>query len=265
MNVILSRLFFLLRNINLATLYFSGDLKKLKNFLRKINTIFLSYSCSPIHPIELSELLGHNFYSDVFVPIGHIKPGSTPLVDLTALAVLTKKKSPKQIFEIGTFEGLTSIVFARNASPEAKVFTLDLPPREAVSRTRRSYKAQSINIPYESGHLIDVMGCCHQVKKLIGDSALFDFEPYNKSIDLFFIDGAHSIEYVARDSLNAFKSIVADGWVIWHDCFVPQVFRVIRQIAKYHQIYYICDTNLAVTLQKPDDTFPWKILESEIH
>jgi len=38
---------------------------------------------------------------------------------------------------------------------------------------------------------------------LFGDSASFDYSPYHGRVDLFFIDGAHSYEYVRSDTLNA--------------------------------------------------------------
>jgi len=254
----------LLRTINLGALYFWKDAEKFKNYLRQLNKIFLSWTSAPIRPMELSELLGKDFCSNVFIPLGNIKPGSTPLADLVALAALAIKKRPINIFEIGTFEGLTSVVFVKNLEPKINVFTLDLPLQKEVPRTRRSFKAQSVAGPYQSGYLIDAMGCSRQIKRLFGDSALFDFKAYENSIDLFFIDGAHTADYVARDSLNAFQAIVPDGWIIWHDCFIPEVSKILREIARHHPILHIRETNLVLSTQKPNKSFPWNRLEKKI-
>jgi len=39
----------------------------------------------------------------------------------------------------------------------------------------------------------------------LGDSASFDWAPYEGTLDFIFIDGAHSQEYVLSDSRQAFR------------------------------------------------------------
>jgi hypothetical protein len=46
---------------------------------------------------------------------------------------------------------------------------------------------------------------------LFGDSATFDYSPFYGKVDLFFIDGAHSYEYVRSDTINALKCISRGG------------------------------------------------------
>lgn len=250
-----------MKTLNLGVLYFWKSPGKIKSYLQNVNQVWLSNTLFPIEPVELSSLLGRAACRTIALPFEHIKPGSTPLVDVATLAALVKKKRPIRIFEIGTFEGLTAATFAKNSEDRVDILTLDLPPRQDIPRTPRSFTAQSIAGQYESGYLIGRLGCHRQVKRLFGDSALFDFQPYKDTIDFFFIDGAHTSDYVARDSWNAFHSIAPEGWVIWHDCFVPEVNKVLRWIARYHSMIQITGTNLVLTMKKPGSSFPWKRLE----
>ncbi len=130
--------------------------------------------------------------------------------------------------------------------------TLDLPPsQDEIPRTQRSYSAHSIADPYVSGHLIDAFGVRQHVQALWGDSALFDFTPFYDQIDMVFVDGAHTEDYVASDSYHAFQCLAPDGWVVWHDCFTPQVLKVLKRIAHRTTVLHIQDTNLALAMGKP--------------
>jgi len=240
-----------LRSINLASLALLRQPKVFVDFLRQCNKLFASYTLKPIETIEVQSLINTEC-SELYLPIHWIKPGSTPFYDLVILASLCRMNKPLNIFEIGTFEGLSAVVFALNSLPDTRVYTLDLPSeRTDIRRTERSFSANSI-------------GCANQVTRLLGDSALFDFSPYEGKIDLFFIDGAHTEDYVALDTFNAFKCIRDNSLVIWHDCLVPQVLKVLKLVAKYLPVKYIQGTNIAILLGKPDLNFPWQILQRKI-
>jgi predicted O-methyltransferase YrrM len=187
------------------------------------------------------------------LPIGCVRLGSSPLHDIAVIAALTKKRQPREVFEIGTFEGLTTVIFIKNGGPNVQVHTLDLPhDRTDIVRTERSYEAHSIACSYTSGHLIDRFGVRSQTDTLFGDSAVYDFQQYRDRIDLFFVDGAHTEDYVASDTYHAFDSLTPDGWVIWHDCLVPQVLKVLKKVAKFVNVLHISGTNLALVIGKPN-------------
>ena len=38
-----------------------------------------------------------------------------------------------------------------------------------------------------------------------------------KQVDLFFIDGAHSYQYVRQDTLNAFQTCHQGNMIVWRD------------------------------------------------
>jgi hypothetical protein len=100
--------------------------------------------------------------------------------------------------------------------------------------------------------LIDRFGVRPQTDTLFGDSAVYDFQQYRNRIDLFFVDGAHTEDYVASDTYHAFESLTPDGWVIWHDCLVPQVLKVLKKVARLVNVLHISGTNLALAIGKPN-------------
>jgi hypothetical protein len=81
-----------LATANLRSLRFSSDPVLLRDYLRDLETVYQSYTYAPLEPVELPELLGKDFNRPLFLPLGHIRPGSTPLSDLAAIAALTQKK-----------------------------------------------------------------------------------------------------------------------------------------------------------------------------
>ncbi len=258
MKIHLRPAFSLLRMLNLSALRFVPRPARFLAFLRDIRAAYLARIFGPVREIEIGDLSPNRSLESIFLPVAAIRPGSTPLPDLAALAVLAREKGPARVFEIGTFEGLTAVVFAKNAGPASRISTLDLPAVGGVPRTKRSFETQSISGNYRTGYLIDEYRCQDRVEKLYGDSALFDFFGRADSIDLFFIDGAHTRDYVLKDSLIALRCVREDGWVLWHDCFVPDVFAVLKRIGVHHPLSRIRGTNLVISLRKPSPEFPWE-------
>lgn len=255
------------RTMNLVSLSLLREPAKFVDFLKRTNILFSSLASAhgPMRLATFSELLCNTPLTEILIPFPYVTQGSTPLGDLAVLAALAKERHPRRVFEVGTFEGLSAVTFALNVNPSAAVYTLDLPPSiDNIQRTNRSWQAHQMKFEYESGRLVDVLDCGNKVTRLIGDSALFDFAPYHDQIDLFYIDGMHTEDYVCVDSLHAFKCISSNGCVVWHDCFVSQVQSVLNKIAKYQPVSLIRGTNLAVSFGKPTSDFPWSILNRSI-
>lgn len=239
--------------VNLGALQVSSQSGHRLDYLREVEHLYHSYTCSPLQSVELAEIIGQDSPDTLFLPAGRVRLGSSPLHDVAAIAALTQKKKPRRVFEIGTFEGLTTVVFIKNGVEGTRVHTLDLPhDRTEIDRTERSYEAHSIDFNYRSGYLIDQFGVRSQTDALFGDSAVFDFKPFTDAIDLFFVDGAHTEDYVAADTYHAFQCLAPDGWVMWHDCLVPQVLRVLKRVAKLVKVLHLSGTNLALVQGKPD-------------
>ena len=81
----------------------------------------------------------------------------------------------------------------------------------------------------------------------LSDSAKFDYLPFNSKIDLFFIDGAHSYEYVRSDTENALNTIKPGGIILWHDYTnVIDVTEYLNELSSTKPIYRINHTSIAV-------------------
>ena len=140
--------------------------------------------------------------------------------DILYLAMLARVISPKTVFGIGPLRGCTALLFALNTSPESVVHTLDLPPDGSEPPSLSTTLIDDDHIRQHartSGYMYGCHNAGVKVKQLYGDSARFDFSPYFSRVDLFFIDGAHSYEYVRSDTMNALSCVRNGGVVVWHD------------------------------------------------
>ena len=148
--------------------------------------------------------------------------GNVSAFEIDVINRLVKYKNPETLFEIGTFDGRTTLNMAAHSAPHARLFTLDLPP-SAIDLTAlridlgdRTYIDKSV-----SGARFAGTDVAHKIVQLYGDSAVYDFSPYFGKIDFLFVDGSHSYDYVMQDSQTALKIIKSDGIILWHD-YVPQ-------------------------------------------
>jgi len=140
--------------------------------------------------------------------------------DMLYLALLARVLAPKTVCEIGTLHGYTALLFALNTQAEAAVYTLDLPPDDSVTpalSTTIVDHAHIVSHARATRYLYECHPTGANVRQLYGDSARFDFSPYHGQVDLFFVDGAHSYEYVRSDTLQALSCVRPGGVIAWHD------------------------------------------------
>jgi hypothetical protein len=137
--------------------------------------------------------------------------------DLVSLCSLSSIEQPKVIFEIGTLHGTSALHLASN-SRGAEVYTLDLPP-DGSPALPTTLADRSHNAQYNQRTRIwfDGRPEAERIHRLFGDSANFDFSPYRGKVDFFFIDGAHSYEYVRSDTFKALECTHPGSVIAWHD------------------------------------------------
>jgi predicted O-methyltransferase YrrM len=174
------------------------------------------YHASPIEAVDVSDLAPGGHPLDLRELRG--VDGNVTTFELVSLCLLARSISPRTILEIGTFDGRTTLNLAAN-SPGATVFTLDLPREELpsaearIAPSDRKYVDKAV-----SGARFHGTDCESRIQQLYGDSATFDFTPYHGEVDLVFVDGAHSYEYVLSDSRNALRLLRSgSGVIVWHD------------------------------------------------
>jgi hypothetical protein len=183
---------------------------------------------------ELSIKIRPDFSSDWFRDVGSY---TADIVGLCALAQILK---PKIIFEIGTYHGSGAVQLAANA-PQACVYTLDLAPNQSPSLA-----TTVVDRSHFGGINSEEFG--DRIHRLYGDSAVFDFSPFYKHVDLFFIDGAHSYEYVRNDTLKAMECVKEGSVIAWHDygrCGVNGVSRWLHEFREGRQLYRVTGGSLA--------------------
>jgi predicted O-methyltransferase YrrM len=168
--------------------------------------------------IELSEILSDS------VPIQlhglNYVDGNVTLIELMVITNLIQQYQPKRLFEIGTFDGRTTLNMAANCSPESKVYTLDLPKADLSSTGLTLDAGDAAYINKElSGERYSGTEYEGKITQLYGDSAKFDFSQWYGSIDFIFIDGSHAYDYVLNDTKEAFKLLNPKGQkvILWHD------------------------------------------------
>jgi hypothetical protein len=147
--------------------------------------------------------------------------GNVNLAELAILAQAAAAIPPGAIVvEIGTFDGRTTLNLAVNAA-SAAVFTLDLPPDERAAFTLAPGERQYVDKPQPGARFRDCdpawQPAARRITQMLGDSATFDWSPYQGRAGLVFVDGSHAYEYVRKDSATAMRLVVPGGIVLWHD------------------------------------------------
>jgi hypothetical protein len=170
-----------------------------------------------IPKVGLPEVVPENVDIQIREPIRSV--GNLALLEVIVIAKLTRYHNPDRLFEIGTFDGRTTLNMAANCPEDAKVYTLDLPGEQIHSTKLPVVPVEKIYIDKEiSGSRYLGTDCEEKIVQLYGDSAIFDFSSFFDTIDFVFVDGSHSYEYALNDSERAIR-LLRDGRgiILWHD------------------------------------------------
>jgi hypothetical protein len=176
--------------------------------------------------------------------------GSLPWEDAIALLAVLTDRAPHSVLEIGTFNGNTTRLIALNF-PQATIHTVDLPEDFAAG-------TDTSTLPKDDFHLIAArkVGSAYRADPTItnvvqhfGNTAAWDFKQA-EGATFFFIDGAHTYEYVRNDTEKALAaSRGRRATLLWHDCDAshPGVTRWLGEmVARGDPVKRIRGTNLAI-------------------
>lgn len=139
------------------------------------------------------------------------------------------------LFEIGTYDGRTTLNLAFSSPDNCKIYTLDLKPGMDTQYSIENGEKHMVE-KAKSGARIDKYKSLNpeitdKICQLFGDSATFDFTPYYNSCSLIFVDGSHSYNYVTADTRQAIQMVKKGGVIIWHDYGIWQgVTRALEEI-----------------------------------
>ena len=165
--------------------------------------------------------------------------------ELAVICTLLKSKNPAVFFEIGTFDGRTTLNARRNLPESAKIYTLDLPPEEDLHKPDNKIAGQLIKEEVAKG----------TVTQLYGNTLNFDFSPYHNTADFIFIDACHAYKFVKNDTLKAIKMLKPKGVMVWHDyAQIGDVTQFVNEFMadnpQLGDFFKIKDTSLACLFMK---------------
>lgn len=162
--------------------------------------------------------------------------GNIRISELAVLnAIAADCENGSTLFEIGTFDGRTTLNLALSAPGGCRIVTLDLPcdrdtalPLEAGERHMVRKQASGSRLEQRRADFPDAVS---RITRLLGDSARFDYSPYLGRCSLVFVDGSHSHEYAKTDSSTAMRLVSPGGKVIWHDYGIwPGVTKALEEL-----------------------------------
>lgn len=187
--------------------------------------------------------------------------GSPNFLETICLLALIKLKTPRRIFEFGTFLGSTSAMLALNL-PDATIVTLDLPradinPAGSASPATHSGHQEDADLRRISRASSGIViarerkeGRGEQIIQMYHDS--LKFRPgdhgFEQSFDVIFIDGGHDTATIAADTRNAFAMARSNALIVWHDYRSPlhtDVARFLDDLSAREPIGFLGGTTLA--------------------
>ncbi|MCH9632910.1 MAG: hypothetical protein S4CHLAM6_12550 [Chlamydiae bacterium] len=154
--------------------------------------------------------------------------GMTHLKDYLALAALLEFTQPKQIFEIGTYKGITSDFFMQ-VLPHCRVISIAYinPRREFFKKKFNNSELSSEEIgsyvtKERKSRFTQLIGNSHDLvaSKLIDDYG---------QMDMIFIDGDHSVKGVQKDTELALEILKKNGTIGWHDANPKDQYTPVRK------------------------------------
>jgi predicted O-methyltransferase YrrM len=145
--------------------------------------------------------------------------GNMSLLETLVISKMVRHYQPRHIFEIGTFDGRTTLHMAANSPETARILTLDLPQSQSSATALPVCEGEKkFILKSESGTRFKGTQYEQKITLLLGDSASFDFSQYDGMIDLVLVDGSHAYDYVVNDTNVAMQLVnKKNGVILWHD------------------------------------------------
>jgi predicted O-methyltransferase YrrM len=211
----------------------------------------IAYESGDIPPVSFEEFFDGLEPRAVlydFVP----RDGNLDVKELLFVCNCVSVFAPRVVFEIGTFDGNTTLQIAANAPSSTSIYTLDLPDDVNGSEVAKidpydaayidgkaTLKRRYLDTPYED-----------RVVQKFGNSLEVDFAAVldgNKA-DLVLIDAGHSYECVRSDTENALRVLNPGGIVIWDDYTAnwPGVYTYLNELSRKLPLFHVADTQFVV-------------------
>jgi predicted O-methyltransferase YrrM len=181
--------------------------------------------------------------------------------DFEAWILCNFAKTARRMFEFGTATGRTAYLLALNSAEDSRLTTLTLSPEQAQSidfapsddqNARKWAKAES---QYER-FVYEGTPAAGKIEQLFADSKKFDETPYLGTMDLIFVDGAHTESYVLSDSEKALRMLAPGGIIVWHDYRGPNkvkgAYAALNQLAGRLDLVHVRGTSMVFYRSPPE-------------
>lgn len=194
---------------------------------------------------SFSEMFPEIGISEECVPLGSLDrhAWNVRLDEEIYIGLVIKAINARRIFEIGTFNGATTRYMAEVARPDAHIFTLDLPEAEFdKTQSPEEFHGAEVGKKFRGSPVEQ------RITQLVGDSTQFDFSPYEKNMDMVFVDAAHDYVHGVVDSRNALRLLRPGGVALWHDYSSgwPGLVHAVREATAGRPLTRLAGTTLAV-------------------
>ncbi len=144
--------------------------------------------------------------------------GNVSNYELYVLTRLISHYKPLKVMEFGTFNGRTTLNLAYHLPANGEIITIDLPDTDNDPKLDASSKDLRYIRNKEKGALFKNDPISEKITFIRADTAEVDLKEHFGTVDMVFIDAAHSKEYVKNDTDLAYKLVKKDkATIIWHD------------------------------------------------
>lgn len=192
---------------------------------------------------SLEDILGIQINDSTKIVYDAQTPYNLSWSELVILSQMVVSLKPLCIFEIGTFNGRTTLHLALNSPASATVITVDLGEGGFDFGGDTSYfKPTKVGSCFHNNAVAE-----RKITQVIGDSHTLDFSRWKNSVDFIFIDGDHSYNGVLKDSELAFSLIRRGGVILWHDyLMINDVTNAITHLSKKYPLCRVAGTSLVI-------------------
>lgn len=183
-------------------------------------------SCDPLPQVSIGSLAAsrsgpRELWLDLDLPSGEMPPG-----ELAYLCTLVRHWQPHCMVEIGTARGWTTRHLARNSPDDCRIFTVDLPPEDALDPASFSDPQLVTLARQRSPQFLGEP----KITQILHDSTTLDWRALlDRPVDLALVDGSHLYEHVRADTERLWDALAPGALVLWHDYSLVEVRRGVRK------------------------------------
>ena len=180
-----------------------------------------------------------------FVP----EQGNVTVVEMLCLCLMARAYGCRNVLELGTFNGNTTLQLAANLSDGAAITTLDLPLESTGVSANNSHDSSLVVAEARQRHRYEGTAYAERITQVYGNSLEADFSTLcSAAPDFIFIDAGHSDECVRNDTETSLRILAPGGIIVWHDYSQdwPDVYDYLEELSVRLALRHVEGTTLVV-------------------